>query len=225
MEQTMSQRWIAGVSGIAMAAMLGIGAAPAEAQEPCEDYVHLFNGVNLVGWDTRQGHAKDWYVEDGEIFVAGRSDGGGRMILTNRRYENYDFRMEWKLYEGGNSGVFIRMGEEGEGLEIQLLDDYAERHANLRPEQYSGALYGMAGPMERTTRLPGEWQTIRIRMVDQDLKIWQNSTLIVDTNLDDHVEDTTNQMRLDALQRSAGHIGIQSYGDPGRFRNVKICEL
>lgn len=215
----------AAVAGYLMMATIVLGCAPVASQQRNEGFQPLFNGVNLVGWQARGGHARDWFVESGEIVVNVRSENGGRMIHTVDQYENFELRLEYLVSEGANTGVFMRMGEDGEGLEIQILDDYAERHADLRDSQYTGSLYGMAAPNRRVSKPAGEWQTMNIRVQGQNLTVAVNGTEVVRTDMDQYLATTTNQMRLDALRRRRGYLGLQNYGVPVRFRNIEIREL
>lgn len=95
----------------------------------------LFNGEDLTGWQPVGGHMEDWKVVDGEIHITDRGDGAATWIATEKQYSNYELSVDFKIYEGGNSGIFLRApitsNPAYEGMEIQLLDDYAEKHAEL----------------------------------------------------------------------------------------------
>lgn len=186
----------------------------------------LFNGEDLSGWEGVGGHTDDWHVEDGEIVLTGRSEGGAGWLATEKQYSNFELKLEFLLYEGGNSGVFVRAPKSGnpagEGIEIQLLDDYADKHANLNNYQYCGSVYGVAGPSERVTKQPGEWQSMHIHMNNGHVWIAINGERVVETNLDDHL-DKAEQWQ--GIVRRVGHIGLQSYGERLRFRNIEVREL
>ena len=190
-----------------------------------EDFEPLFNGVNLVGWLATSGHARDWSVEDGEIVVSGRSPDGARKLRTATKYESFELRLEFMVAEGGNSGVFFRMGEEDLGLEIQLLDDSAAKHRDLKDWQYSGSLYGMAAPARRVSRSSGEWQDMIVHLKGQELSIALNGSWIVETNLDEHLSSEEASDWHEPLRRTSGYLGLQNYGTETRFRNIGIRRL
>lgn len=196
--------------------------ALATAAEAPIDFRPLFNGVNLVGWTVASGHGRDWRAENGEMVVSGRSEGGARILRTAETYSDFELRLEFKLAEGGNSGVFLRMDEEEAGMEIQLLDDYAPMHEGLKEWQYTGPLYGVVGPARRVSEPAGEWQSMIIRLEGRHLTIVLNDAVVVETSLDSHERDEVEERRKGDLKRPAGSVGLQNYGVEARFRNLSI---
>ena len=185
----------------------------------------LFNGVNLTGWVAAGGHGMDWRVEEGVIAVDRRGSEGARILHTHQTFRDFELKLEFKIGEGGNSGVFFRLDGQGHGLEIQLLDDGADRHANLQPWQYSGSLYGLDAPMVRASGRAGEWQSLHLRLAGQNLLVVLNNILIVESDLARHLADGAHENWHPLLERREGHIGLQNYGRPMRFRNIMIREL
>jgi hypothetical protein len=199
--------------------------AASQASAPGEGFEPLFNGVNLVGWMVTNGHARDWSVGEGEMVVNGRSAGAAGELRTAKKYGSFELRLEFMVSEGGNSGVFFRMGEDDMGLEVQLLDDYSPNHANLYDWQYTGALYGMAAPARRASRSAGEWQEMTIRLQGQGLSVTLNGNRIVETDLARFVSDEAAADWQEPLRRSSGYLGLQNYGNETRFRNLRIRTL
>src|SRR6516162_8391205 len=69
------------------------------------DFVPLFNGKSLDGWTERQvrkGQEGRWSVEDGIL----KAKPGSGWLGTEKTYGDYVLRVEWKIVENGNSGVF-----------------------------------------------------------------------------------------------------------------------
>src|SRR5258708_9824060 len=97
-------------------------------------FVSLFNGKNLRGWVEAGRQGRGYIIEDGTLVCP--ADGGGN-LLTAQEYGNFVLRLEFKPEAGGNNGVGIRAPLEGDvayvGMEIQILDDYAEKYAKLKP--------------------------------------------------------------------------------------------
>jgi len=129
------------------------------AESPERDL--LANG--LADWQQIGGREGSWKFEDGILYTAG---GDGGWLSTRREYGNFKLELEFRVPPGGNSGVFVRAPHEGnpayEGMEIQILDDYAEQWAKLRPSQYTGSIYDVQAPSKRATKKANEWQKMII---------------------------------------------------------------
>lgn len=184
----------------------------------------LFNGVDLEGWqEIDGGDTENWGVEDGILYTTGQTH---NWLATEKEYSDFELSLEFRLEEGGNSGVFIRAPKEGnpafEGMEIQILDDYAEKWAELKDWQYSGSLYAIAAPSERVSKPAGEWQHFFIRCEGSHIQIRYNGVDIIDVNLEEAVSFEANHP---GMHRSSGHIGLQDHGDRVEFRNINIREL
>ncbi len=184
----------------------------------------LFNGKNLDGWQGMQGEATNWGVKEGLLTCTGGK--GAQWLATKEEYSDFDLTLEFKLPKNGNSGVFIRAPKEGApwvaGMEIQLLDDYGDKWKNLKPDQFTGAIYAALAPSERVTKKAGEWQTMRILCVKRSCKVWINGKQIVDADLDKLAE--THGKKVPGLKRNSGFIGVQNHGDPVSFRNIRILK-
>ena len=72
----------------------------------------LFDGETMKGWKAYNGgkQAKSWSVEDNALYCDGTQ--GGDDIMTIRSFRDFDLKFDWKIGEGGNSGV-IYMTREG----------------------------------------------------------------------------------------------------------------
>lgn len=188
-----------------------------------DEWRPLFNGKDLSGWTVGAGSIDNWGAEDGILFCKG---GGGGWLSTADEYANFELMLEFRVPEGGNSGVFLRAPHEGNpaytGMEVQVLDDHAERYASLRPDQYTGSIYGVAAPSERVTRKAGEWQEMRIVCDGRRVRVTLNGTQIVDENLDDHKDKFEEHP---GLTRTAGYIGLQNHGSRLDYRNINIRVL
>ena len=184
--------------------VLGGSLLAAQAEEGFES---VFNGTDLSGWSAAPG----WAAEAGLLKVVG----SGHDLWLESAYESFDLRFDFVMGPGGNSGLFFRRG----GLEVQLLDDYADKHADLKEWQYCGSLYGFAGPAERVSKQPGEWQSMAVRLEGQQLTIVLNGVAVVEADLD----------RIGSHAGFApgpGRLGFQNYNGSGvRFQNIRIKTL
>jgi|GEM_PF-515401 len=186
-------------------------------------YGALFNGESLEGWEPVGANPDSWGAEDGILFTTGVGSG---WLSTEEEYDNFVLELEYKVPEGGNSGVFLRSTREGnpayQGLEIQILDDYAERYAELQPYQYTGSIYNIKAPSSRVSRPAGEWQHMKIIADGPQIQVEVNGEMIVNTSLVHHMEHADGHP---GLTRRSGYIGLQNHSSRVDFRNIIIREI
>ena len=200
-------------------------ATPATAQPQDtgeEGFVSLFNGSDLTGWI---GDTKGYVVEGGSILC---KPGGN--LFTEKAYSDFIFRFEFKLTPGANNGLGIRT-EPGthaayQGMELQILDDTAEKYAKLQPYQYHGSIYGVV-PAKRGHQKPvGEWNSEEVIAKGRQITVNLNGTTIVDANLDEaSTPETMDHKAHPGLKRDSGHIGFLGHGSILEFRNIRVKEL
>lgn len=187
------------------------------------EWRQLFNDVDLTGWEQVGGAEATWGVENGILYTDGE---GGGWLATTREFADFEMELEFNTPPGGNSGVFLRAPLGGnpafEGLEVQILDDYAPEYADLKPWQFCGSVYALIPPAERVTRPAGEWQQMYIRYEGRDIEVRLNGTTIVDDTLDNYQENAADHP---GVKRASGHIGLQNHGSRLDFRHLRIREL
>jgi hypothetical protein len=210
-----------------IAALLALSPArPADKEKDVpEGFIPLFDGKDLDGWKVFDGKKDAWGVEDGMIVT---KSGGGGWLLTDKEYGDFEVRVDFKMSEGGNSGVALRAPLEGNvsysGMEIQLLDDvwHKKNLKDLKPVQYTGAIYGVVAPSKDALKPVGEWNTIDITAKGRQITIVLNGVKTVDANLDDY---KASEKEHPGLKREKGHLGLQSHSNRVEFRNVYVKEL
>lgn len=177
-----------------------------------------FNGRNFEGWEGAGAPAeKCWKVEDGLLICTGDK---GPWLRSLEQYADFNFRVEYLLDAGGNSGVFIRVPEDGNhhgpksGIEVQMLDDFHEKHAKLKPYQYSAGLYDFVGPEPRNGRKVGEWNTLEINCIGHHYRITHNGAVVIDT---DEVKTPALKERL-----KSGYLGLQNHSSRVAMRNLRV---
>ncbi|MCS4308099.1 hypothetical protein M2404_002447 [Rheinheimera pacifica] len=203
------------------------------AQEQQDGWQLLFDGKDLSQWRNfkQEGLSDKWVVENGTIKLTGK---GGGDILTKAQYQDFDLKLDWKIAEGGNSGIFILADEAGSQIyshapEIQILDN--ERHPdNKLANHLSGSLYDMIASPVASHKVAGEWNQVRIRLENNQLTIWQNDVKAVSVEL--HSKEWQQLVTASKFANwsgfaanSRGHIGLQDHGDVVWFKNLKIKEL
>jgi len=225
------------ISLVAIASLLcgcagksGGGEKSAKNQEV--GFVPLFNGSDLTGWTYGKDNAgalrkagAGYQIRDGSLYCT-VADGGN--LFTEKEYGDFVMRLEFKLTPSANNGVAIRSPLNGnpayEGIEIQVLDDTAEKYAKLRPEQYHGSVYDLVAAERGHLKPLGEWNQEEIIAQGRHITVKLNGHTIVDANLDD-VKDEAKVKKHPGLHRASGHIGLLGHGADVEFRNLRIKEM
>ena len=172
----------------------------------------------IPGWEPKGEDGSSWVVQDAVLTGTGK---GGAWIGTHADYTDFILDFEFKVPPGGNSGVFLRAPKEGNpayvAMEVQILDDGADKYKNLKPAQYCGSVYMMAAPSKRVSKPAGVWNHMRVTADRSAVVVELNGETIVDIDGKSHPE---------ILKRSPrGSIGFQNHGTPIWFRNIKLADL
>ncbi|WP_010588167.1 3-keto-disaccharide hydrolase [Schlesneria paludicola] len=193
---------------------------------PDPGFVSLFDGKTLKGW---KGPEAGFAVENGDLVSV---KGGKGNLLTEKEYENFTIKFEFKLTPGANNGLGIRtpLMTEGSlhllGTELQILDDTADQYKELKPYQYHGSVYGIV-PAKRGSLKPlGEWNQQEVTFQGRKIKIVVNGQIIVDADLDEATKSgTLDGQEHPGLARVKGHVGFLGHGDRVDFRRIQIKEF
>ncbi len=186
--------------------LLGLVTSVAFAQQTT-----LFNGENLDGW-TIYGTEK-WYVEDGLLISESGPDKGYGYLATNAPYKDFELSLEFFQEADGNSGVFIRSTIEGtkvSGWQVEVAP----------PGKHTGGVYESYGrgwllkpePEKENVLKEGEWNTLKIRMMGDQLTSWLNGVQMV-------------SLTDEKIGQGEGSIALQIHDGGGirvKWRNIKI---
>ncbi len=195
-------------------------------EEKAEGFVSLFNGKNLEGW---QGNKTDYFAENGNL-VIDPSRGGKGNLYTEKEYSDFIFRFEFQLTPGANNGLGIRAPLEGDaaykGMEIQILDNTADKYKDLHEYQYHGSVYGVIPAKRGFLKPVGEWNTEEVWIKGNKIKVTLNGEVIVEGD----IKKASKKGTLDGkdhpgLQSKSGYIGFLGHGDELKFRSIRIKEL
>ena len=189
-----------------LALALLVVAMPFAAQSPGQipdGFTRIFNGKDLAGWHpsrtAHHGKTPQLTVKDGAVYILQQPFGQGGVLLTNKKYGDFEFYVETDIKPGFNSGIFLRSTEEGAAYQVEL-------DANAG----NGALLGESLRISqgaRPTRMaevwkPNGWNSFRIRMqgAAPRITLWVNGEQMWD------VQEPKNDMIAGMTE---GFIGLQ----------------
>ncbi len=230
---------------IAMAAVLVLGSAceggaQNQRQEPAAlntltdaeraaGWRLLLDGTSTAGWRNygKQGASQGWQVVEGAL--ARVSQGGD--LITADKFKNFELTLEWKIGEGGNSGVFYRAIEGPAQIyfsapEMQVLDD-ARHNDGKSPLTSAGSNFALHPASRGAVKPAGEWNAVRLLVNGNHVEHWLNGSKVVEYELGSPewkqlVANSKFKEWPEYGQAAEGYIGLQDHGDAVAFRNIKI---
>ena len=216
-------------------------------KEKEEGWVLLFDGETSNGWRGygRPDFPGGWEIVDGTLHCKGSGMGeagaaGGGDIITTKEFSNFRLKLEWKISEGGNSGIFYLGKEDPKwdkiyytAPEMQVLDN--EKHPDARAgkdgNRQAGSLYDLIPAVPQNARPVGEWNEVEIEVFKGSVWHRQNGETVLEYHL---WTDKWNEMVADskfpelnpdwANVAKSGVIALQDHGDDVWYRNIKILE-
>lgn len=206
--------------------------------EKDEGWQLLFDGKSMENF---KGFRKDevpsaWQIEDGAIAFAGERGGD---LITKDQYKDFELSIDWKISEGGNSGIMYHVSEDtvyrntyNSGPEMQVLDD--ERHPDAKEgvngNRQAGALYDLIPLSTPAVNPAGQWNTARLLVNDGHVEHWLNGKKVVEYEIGSPEWNTLIQQSKFASMKGfgleeQGHIALQDHGNKVWFKNIKIRVL
>ena len=173
------------------------------------DPVVLFDGHDLTGWQTVGSvRTLGWTVKDGVL-----SNGiGNTNLVSEKKFMNFQMDVDFRLGPRSNSGIALR-GR----YEVRLADDLDKAPSN----HSSGSIAGRIAPSINAGRLPGEWQTLSVRLVGRQVTEILNGIRVIDKQIIDGPTD----IALDTNEGEAGPILLQGDRGPVAFRKIVVYPL
>lgn len=215
--------------------------------------VAIFNGKDLTGWhvSAKTGHSGaskhksggKWVVQDGAIVGSQDIPGNGGIVITDKKYKNFEVVLEMNNDFGPDSGLFLRSNDKGQCYQAMvdyhaggnLMGIYGEgiggdphvRNFDFldTPEKIKTRAAPFALPI-KTEAWPklwkhGQWNELKARIVGNPphLTTWINGVKIMD------YQDTKKRLP------DAGGIALQVHGGGDytkqfvRYRKIRVTEL
>ena len=195
----------------------------------------LFDGKTTNGWHSYLKNGPGaWSVVAGALTLDPKAEGQGDLV-TDKEYENYELSLEWKIAEGGNSGIIFGVHEDPSlnqtylsGIEMQVLDDVKAEDNKLATHR-AGALYDMKAPAY-PAKPAGEWNKVKIKKLNGHLTFWMNGKEVINvqmgsTEWQEMLDRSKFKTWKDFAKYPKGHIALQDHGAVVSFRDIKIKEL
>lgn len=217
-------------------------------EEKAQGWILLFDGKTSEGWrgNNKKDFPKGWVIEDGTLKCqasgrgeAGAADGGD-ILYAKQKFSNFDLKIEWKISQGGNSGIFY-LGREVEGWpiyktapEMQVLDNDRHPDALLGKDgnRKAGSLYDLLPAKPQNTKPAGEWNSVEIISYEGTIVHKQNGETVLEYHLwTPEWNELVKNSKFPALNpdwanvAKEGVFGLQDHGNDVWYRSIKIRPL
>ncbi len=214
-----------------------------------DGWMLLFDGESTDGWHgfQKETFPNAWEIsEDGSLHIQGSGRGElgnteGGDIVYDQVFSDFHFKVEWKVAEAANAGIFYRGSEDPQydyiwksAPEMQVLDNINHPDANMgkNGNRQAGSLYDLIPASPQNAKPHGEWNSAEVIARGMTVQHIQNGEVVVEYTIG---SDELNALIADSKWpginenwgdlATEGIIGLQDHGDDVWFRNIKIKEL
>jgi hypothetical protein len=213
------------------------------SEDTKDEFVLLFDGKTTDGWHNwNEDVISGWLVEDGCLLGQGLGGDVGGDIISEKEYDNFHLKWEWKLGPNGNSGVMYHVVEDAKynaayetGPEYQMIEDDDFRDENGDPYpiedwQKTAADYAMYEANDQKQVNLRDWNSSEIIFTPEKAEYWLNGKKVVEfVPWSEDWNTRRNSGKWDAYPdygfAKTGKICLQDHGSKIWFRNIKIKEL
>lgn len=208
-----------------------------------EGWQLLFDGKSTTGWHTfnKAALGSSWKAEDGTLHLdsskkEGWQTASGGDIVFEKTYKNFDFKTEWKISKGGNSGImfYVQEGKRYEypwqtGIECQVVDNQNSEDGTI-DKCRAGNLYELVSCNKDVVKLAGEWNQVEIISKNGKLDIIINGVKVISTTIwDENWSELVAATKFKDMPGfgifKTGKIALQDHGAEVWDRNIMIKEL
>ncbi len=217
--------------------------------EKADGWKLLFDGSTSAGWRGygKEAFPKAWKVEDGSLYLPSKTkrseeesaDAGD--IIYDQEFENFHLKLEWKIGEAGNSGIFY-LGQERPDFgpiyktapEMQVLDNAGHPDSDRGKDgnRKASSLYDLIPAVPQNANRAGEWNAVEVIKQGKKIQHVMNGEVVVSY---EYGTEEWNELvagsKFPGLNEDwanlsdKGLIGLQDHSDDVWFRNIKIKEF
>jgi Domain of Unknown Function (DUF1080) len=190
----------------------------------------LFDGKSLDAWKGYKTDAvpQGWKIADGALV----KDTRVADIVSKDQFGDFELELEWKIGEGGNSGIFYRGTEEYDhiywsGPEYQLLDDDKAADNKTRLT-CAGAAYAIYPSPPGHLKPVGQWNKTRIVARGAHVEHWLNDFKLLEYELwspdwEAKVKESKFKDWPNFGRAKRGHFALQGDHEGSlAFRNIRV---
>ena len=148
-------------------AAIAFAQRPAGVRPPGEDWVQLYNGKDLTGWNNVGN--EEWVVEPGGVLRGRTLTKGYGYLETVKTYKDFTLSLRFKCEGGGNSGVYFHTkfkpgtADVSQGAQFEI-DCTIGRH--------TGGVYGFGrawivwpAPENETVVRQNDWNEMTVTVI------------------------------------------------------------
>jgi hypothetical protein len=202
----------------------------------------MFDGKTTSGWrgyNTTTFPDSGWVADSGMLrcIASGMGEAGGKGgdILYDKKFKDFNLKLEWKISTGGNSGIFYFVQEiPGEqswksGCEMQVLDNIGHLDAKLgkNGNRQAGSLYDLIPAVPQNAKPVGEWNTAEVMVYQGTVVHFQNGEQVLEYHIG--TPDWDKMLKASKFKEfpefgkyKEGYILFQDHGNDVWYRNIKI---
>ena len=202
--------------------------ASAEPQKEQSEWVSLFNGETLEGWEEIRGK-NTFRVEEGTIVGKADPGHGTTFLCPTVEFQNFELEFDVKVIDNDlNSGVQVRsIRRDGNGslvgpqVEINAKKERS-RSGYIFCQGYGRWLTPSEEMKPHSNLKQGEWNHFRVLVKNDTITTWVNGEMVTETTIPEDLSEA----------HSTGKIGLQVHSIPKEagpyevaFKNIRIKEL
>jgi hypothetical protein len=197
----------------------------------------LFDGTSMDGW---RGYQREdtaglrWIITKDGCLGLPPADGadtrGARDIITREQFGDFELTWEWRVSEGGNSGVKYFVTEKHPsaiGHEYQIIDDAKHPDAGKRDNRRTASFYDVLAAPDAKPNPAGQFNSGRVLVRGRQVEHWLNGQRVLQYQLDSDplrraIADSKFKETAGFGMPQRGHILLQDHGDAVCYRNIKV---
>ena len=176
-----------------------------------DDWISLFDGRSMQGWEKVGSPSSVWEVKDGALQGSGDAS---MLVCTQDSFKNFRYRAEIKINDNGNSGLYFRTPRKptfSDGYEAQINSTHSDV---IR----TGSLYGLCHVYRMHVK-PDTWFTYEIEVRDD---VWRDKP-VTRIKVTINGEEQYEYLDFDLIAKE-GHFAFQQH-DPGSKVSIRKVEV